>query len=116
MKKKYYLAAPYTGTPEQKKYRMKKVNEVASKLMQKGELVMSPLSHGQAISEYGDMPTDYEYWKEMCEWQMSMCNTLLVYKLDGWKKSIGVQSEIQYAKDNGMDILYLDTCESLKDN
>lgn len=118
MTKKYYLAAPYTGTPEQIKYRMRKVNEAACNLMKMGKLVLSPLSHGESISKAGNLPTDWNYWKKMCEWQMSTCTTLLVLKLDGWRTSVGVQAEIEYAIKNNMDIMHIniDTSDVLKDN
>ena len=60
-----YLATPYTDKdPLVKQERFQKVNKVAAKLIERGEIIFSPISHTHPIAMVGNLPGGWEYWDE----------------------------------------------------
>jgi len=108
MKKLTYLAVPYSSPSWiVREDRFNKVNQVACKLMQNGELILSPISHSHPIAKAGNLPNDWKYWADFCRANLSACDKVYVLMLDGWEDSTGVQSEIKIAKELGLEIEYL---------
>jgi nucleoside 2-deoxyribosyltransferase len=106
--KKIYLACPYSHKdPKVRKDRFERVNALAAKLMAKGFLVFSPISHTHPIAEAGDLPKGWEYWKNYDESFLDWCDEVFVYKLEGWTVSTGVMAEIEIAKQLGKPITYI---------
>jgi len=87
--------------------RFNKVSYVAGDLMKQGYCVISPITHSHTIAELQDMPKDWGFWKSQDLTLLSKCDILYVLQLDGWKESIGVNAEIEYAKDNDIEIIYM---------
>ena len=106
-----YLACPYSHpNPEMREERFKAVNKVAAKLMREGRIIFSPISHTHPIAQYG-LPKDWEFWRKYDLIFIRQCSNLIVLKLGGWKKSIGVRSEIRIAKHLGKPIEYMEPIE-----
>lgn len=101
--KKIYLAIPYTGMQE---LSFKTANKVAAKLMKKGYLVYSPISHSHPIATQENLPKTWEYWEDVDTEFLKWCDYLYVVTLDGWKEGVGVQAEIRIAKACGKQIVY----------
>lgn len=98
-----YLAAPYThADPAVRAHRAITVSAAAAKLMREGHNVFSPISMGVEIAKAGDLPTDWKYWARYNRRMMRCCTTLYVMTFDGWQKSVGVQAEIEYAREIGL--------------
>ncbi len=115
-KKLVYLAVPYTHKdPKIMEERFQIVNKIAGGLINKGEIVFSPISHCHPIALVCDLPKDWQYWNTFCRAYMSCCCEMYVVMLDGWKESIGIQAEIKIAEEMGIEIKYLEYCESLLD-
>jgi hypothetical protein len=93
-----YLAAPYSD-PDDKviEDRMAKICKVDSLLMQRGNLVFSPLLK-HFVRPYGNLPGDWEYWQDFCKATLPKCQIVYVLSIDGWQKSTGVQAEIKLAE------------------
>jgi len=76
--------------------------------MDNATAVFSPIAHSHCVSRIGGTPTDWAFWKQqdlpMIEW----ADTLAVIRARGWKDSTGVQAEIEYARDQGTEIQYID--------
>ena len=109
MKKIAYLATPYSDKdPLVKEERFQKVNKVAAKLIKRGEIIFSPISHTHPIAMVGNLPGGWEYWDEFDRAYLSCCYKLYVLMLDGWKESSGTQAEIKIAEELGLEIEYLD--------
>ena len=106
--KKVYLATPYTGTSQQQEARFKYVNARAAELMAAGILVFSPISHTHPIAVAGDLPTGWEFWREYDFTFIQWGDELYVLMSDGWQESTGVTAEIEFAKELGKPIVYLD--------
>ena len=104
-----YLAVPYSHRDQlMMANRFNQVNVVAASLMKKGITLFSPISQNHPIAMAGCLPIEWEYWEKFDRDFLSCCHTLYVLKLNGWKKSKGVQAEIKIATELGLDIIYLD--------
>jgi hypothetical protein len=104
-----YLACPYSHADHHvRRLRFGVANVVAARMMQQGIHVFSPISHTHPIAEVGDLPKDWQFWKEYDLTFTQICRMLVVIKLDGWQESVGVQAEIKYANDLGIPIEYVE--------
>ena len=95
-----YLGVPYSH-PDKKvrEKRFYEVTKMAGWIMKKGYTVLSPITHGHPIALVTKrMPTNYEFWKNMCECQMNSCKVISCYAIDGWASSEGWQNEFKYAR------------------
>jgi len=106
-----YLAVPYSHPdPEVMIERFNAVNLAASRLIARGDIVFSPITHCHPIKTASEvvLPSTWDFWKNY-DWAfLDCCKKVVVLKLDGWDKSIGVTAEIKYAIDNGLEIEYMD--------
>lgn len=103
-----YLAVPYSHPDSAvMEERFNRVNRVAARLMREGLHIYSPISHSHSIALAGELPRDWEFWKEYDQTILSMCGKLIVLTLDGWQESKGVMAEIQIAKDLELEIEYI---------
>ena len=104
-----YLACPYGhADPEVQRLRFEAVNRAAAKLLNEGTTVFSPISHTRPIAMAAQLPEDWEFWQNYDREMLSHCSSLMVLKLDGWEKSIGVTAEIEIAKGWGMPVEYME--------
>ena len=99
MKKKIYLAIPFSGI-EDLSFRV--ANEVASLLIQQGHFVFSPISHSYPIWKTEMVPHTYEVWldqdKEFVKWadEVWAINIMGRNGMDLIEKSIGVNVEMEW--------------------
>lgn len=106
-----YLASPYTHEdPEVREQRSRDVCLIAAILMQRGEVVFSPIAHSHAIAEAlpGDWAVDHDFWKRQDAPYLATCSKLYVAMLPGWDVSRGVAHELAEARARGIPIEYLD--------
>lgn len=111
--KKIYLAIPYSGFKEES-YQV--ANEITIKLMQQGNIVFSPITHNHILAKSGELPTGWDFWKEMDSAFVQWCDELFVVVLtekglDKIRESIGVKAEINLAKQLNKKIIYLKQSE-----
>jgi hypothetical protein len=114
-----YLAAPFSHPdPSVKKWRLQTVNQYVCKLLKEGQMVYSPLTHNAPLIELG-MQNSWDTWRELDHLMLSKCELLIVLTLEGWDASIGVASEIEFAKANNIPIAYREVaseaCSALRD-
>ena len=103
-----YLAVPYSHpAPDVRHARWCAANCETARLSRDGWLVYSPISMGHAVALAGDLPHDFAYWRDHCEWMLSACDTLVVLTIDGWRDSIGVTAEIAMAEERRLTIVYI---------
>lgn len=113
--KMIYLAVPYTPlgsvTAEERERVMKerfiKITKVSGLLALKGIVNFSPITQSHEQAKYCDLPTDWEFWRNIDLSVLSHCDEVWILCLDGWKSSIGVQSEIAAAQITGKPIRYI---------
>lgn len=108
--KRIYLAVPYSDTQEgTREQRFLWVSQIANHKMRDGCLVYSPITYGHTLASFGNLPTDFAFWKEHClSFLRLWAEELYVLTLPGWECSCGVASEIKEAKKLGIPIIYID--------
>lgn len=104
-----YLACPYSHIDERvREARFVAVTKAAAKLMERGHLVYSPISHCHPMEVHGGLPSGWKFWRRIDESYMRHCHALVVLPLAGWKKSVGLNGERHIAHELGIPILWLD--------
>ena len=107
--KKIYLACPFSSPDEDTRmYRFEAANQKAAELMNRGYVVFSPISHSVPINRYleqqGLPAKDLDFWMAQDLPMVAACDELWVLALPGWRESPGVQKEIEFAKNRGMNV------------
>jgi hypothetical protein len=106
MPKLIYLAAPYSHPdPNVITERVRAIDRTAAHMFAQGHFVFSPITHCHPIHLYG-LPGDYNFWQEYNKRMLSHCDELCVLMLDGWGQSLGVQGEIEFARENNKIVSY----------
>ena len=92
---KLYLGLPYSDNNSKvMQYRFEVANQIAAELMNMGYYVFSPISHSHPISVQCGLPGDYFYWKKWNRSFLEWAEVLIVVKLEGWKRSEGLNGEV----------------------
>lgn len=108
-KKIVYLAVPYSDRDrEVRVQRFEAVNKAAAKLMKDGEFVFSPISHTHPIAEAGDLPKGWEFWQNYDRSFLDVAKKVIVLKIPGWDKSVGVKGEIDIAAELDIPVEYME--------
>lgn len=105
-----YLACPYTSPDEAvRNERQALATKMAAYLMQQGNVVFSPITHGHAVAAHlpAELTNDGEFWMAQCLPVLERCSVLVILPLPGWEKSIGIAKEVRFALERGMDITML---------
>lgn len=111
-----YLATRYTSHCPIKPlaklimwYRYRKVSKQVIKLMKKGYVVFSPITHSHVAWKLGkvkDVQTDHTFWMSQDWWYVKRCDIMFVYgKFNSTSK--GVIREIKWCDELGKEIIYL---------
>jgi hypothetical protein len=115
MSKLYYLASPYSHKdPKVRQRRHDQVLEVAAFMFGKGVFVWAPIVYTHNIATEGSLELGYSGWKRFDRMMISKCDALLVLQLEGWRESVGVRDEVEYAKALGMEVGYV-PCDGLEE-
>ena len=106
-----YLAGPYThGDPQIREQRYNIITSVAADLISQGYIVFSPLTMTHPIDKLlasKDATLGSDYWVKFDEAFMEFCSEIVVLMLDGWEKSSGVARELDYFRDRGRPVHWL---------
>jgi len=103
--KVYYLASPYSHRdPDRMHKRFEAIDAVATWLIREGAMLIEPISMCHSKSLTHELPGGYEYWQRRDRKFVSMCDGIIITKLEGWDKSVGMADELQYAASLGKDI------------
>ena len=96
-----FVSGPYSSTdPEEKKARVKAIASACIKIMQSGDMAISPLTFGLSLIEKSEqsLPDSYEFWDRFCTEFVATADVMYVLNLEGWELSTGVKAEIEAAK------------------
>jgi nucleoside 2-deoxyribosyltransferase len=124
MKPLVYLGTPYCYRPKSKEIginkpdtkekdrqireeRFEKVSEVAAKLFNSGFDVFSPISMSHPIAKYMENAGQFDVWEEFDYRMILLSHMLFVLCVNGWKDSDGVAKEINFAKEQGIPVIYI---------
>jgi hypothetical protein len=99
-----YLACPFRHADVNiQKKRCAAAHYGAALLSSQGHHVFSPLTHNEILIDLiQNMPK--EHWLEFDLAILSICQRLIILKLDGWESSFGIQLEVDFAKKNKIPI------------
>lgn len=107
-KKLYYLASPYSHEDSMvRECRYLAVDFAAVALIRRGIRLIEPISMCHQKSLKTNLPTGYGYWQRRDRGFVELCDGIIVLKTKGWKDSIGVTDELEYAKKLGKEVIYL---------
>jgi Domain of unknown function (DUF1937) len=102
-----YLASPYSTPKGSSKMTMimryQQALWATEHLIKNGYMVISPIVH----CHYMILPGDAKTWKEYDYTLLSRCNSVMVLMLEGWRESVGVRQELDWAHDKGMLVKYV---------
>lgn len=104
-----YLASPYTAPdPQLRAARYEVACAAAAAMLREGFLVFSPIAHSHPLAAY-DLPVEFDFWRRHClsfldYWATELC----VLTLPGWKESVGVAAEIDFALKLGLPVFLRD--------
>ncbi|MBN1341571.1 MAG: DUF1937 family protein [Phycisphaerae bacterium] len=110
------LASPYSDPePGVEEQRFEAVCRAAAALMQHGIEVFSPISHSHGIARFG-LPKDWAFWQRYDGAFLAWCDELWVLMLGGWEQSVGVQAEIEIAREMGKPVRLVDPGDLTPEN
>lgn len=108
MKGYWYLASPYSKYPNGTEAAFHDVCAVAARLLKNGVHVYSPIAHSHPIAQHGMDEKDHETWLALDKHFVDASIGVMVVMLAGWEESYGVQKEIEWAKDAGKEVRYIE--------
>lgn len=109
--KMIYLASPYSHKSRRvENKRFKEVTRVAAELISEyGHSFILPITQSyQLVKIKPELGGSFANWKKIDLHFVSKCDEVWVVTMDGWKESIGVQAEIEFAKKKGINIWFID--------
>lgn len=99
----YYLASPYgSENPIIQHHRRREATIATEMLLNTDMQVFSPIVYSTALKD--GVLSD---WYGIDLVLLAHCDALLVLCLHGWRESVGVQKEIEFAESRNMPIAYL---------
>jgi hypothetical protein len=105
----YYLASPYSHLdPAIKKGRYETICKIAADLYNKGYNLIEPIASSHPTAEKHNLPTGYEFWKKRDRKMIDVSYGVIVAMMPGWKESVGVTDEVEYAKSQAKPVYYLE--------
>lgn len=113
-----YLASPYTAHdsawPDSlQAIRFAQALHATAILTSRGRTVLSPVVLGHtmdiAMRSSGLPRPSYEWWLAWSRELLDVCDTLYVLTVEGWEDSRGVETEILWAKENDIPVIYIDS-------
>ena len=105
----WYVATPYSKHPKGIYIAFEEAADITAWLLSFGLPVYSPIVHGHVLCSGGDLnPVDHDFWMKVDTPFMNAASGLIVIKMDGYKESLGVLSEIKHFEDQGKAVLFLD--------
>ena len=97
-----YIAGPYNGNIERN---IRKAEEVSIELIKKGYSVITPHKNTAHYEKYEGDELNLNTWMEMDFNIIKRCD--VVFVMENWEGSMGVAQEIQFAKENGITVIFL---------
>lgn len=95
-----FLSSPYSGTKEQQEQRYRRTCECAAMLFNLGRWCVSPIVHWHEVAlRFPQMQTDADMFHAWNRSLLTLCTSVYVLELPGWRESKGVALEIEWARE-----------------
>jgi len=105
-----YLACPYTDKdPKVRLSRFELATAAAATLVRRGFIVFSPITmtHPLDVVLAGRDTLGSDFWVQFDEAFMNKCSEIVVLQIEGWEHSSGVRREIEYFKQRGKPVSFM---------
>lgn len=101
-----YLATPYSHPKAQiRSKRFSLALDASAKLMARnGDMVYSPIVQCHLIAIRHSLPTDSVFWQARDQLMITLCDTFACLISEGWRESIGIKAELEYARALGRPV------------
>lgn len=116
-----FVAAPYTAYDANGKEDvpriMKRIETFSlcmEQLLKMGVLPYSPVLAHLVRCYTTKLPGSWDYWKQYSLTLLKKSDVMIVLTIEGWKESEGLKGEIEFAKEESIEIVYLDAEALLK--
>lgn len=114
----YYMACPYTAinanSPNHResveRIRYIEITTIGAQLTKEGLVLLTPITVSHKLKKYEPtLGTTWDYWKRIDTKLLERCaDAVIVAKMPGWEKSVGVAGELEIARRLKIPIFYLD--------
>lgn len=102
-----YVASPYSSSSfETMQARFEAVEQFAATFLIKGVSAYSPIVHCHELAKKYDLPATFGFWQQHDHNMILRSSAIYVLCISGWKESVGIQSELNFADENNLPILY----------
>lgn len=103
-----YIASPYSHKCKYEMHkRFQQVTDYAAECLKRGDIVYSPIAHNHHMQLSVGLPNTWLFWKRIDFAFLARAKELRVYCLPGWKESVGVTAEIEFANRLGIPVIYV---------
>lgn len=103
-----YLAGPYThGDAYVRLQRYVQLTKISSMLIEMGVVNFSPITQSHHQNMFMNMKGTWANWRKVDLEFLSRCDEIWVAKLPGWKQSVGVKAEVEFAKKHAIPVKYI---------
>lgn len=104
-----YIATPYSHPDKQVEVqRYESCMQILATLHALKMPCYSPIVHWHNVSRKFYLPGDADFWRIQDHAMIFHAKELWVIKLEGWEKSVGVESEIEFAQTMNLRVVKLD--------
>ena len=99
-----YICSPYTSSdPVIREARFEAACRITAELIRQGKPTFSPVAYSHPLCRYS-LPLDWQFWQRIDLAFLAICDEVIVLKLDGWERSVGVKAEIAAARTLGKPV------------
>jgi hypothetical protein len=104
----WYIATPYSKYAGGMLAAFHEAIEFTADLMRAGSPAFSPIAHSHPVATHGALPHDHNFWMKMDLPLLKGAHGLIVYMMDGWDRSLGVDTEIDFAFNQRLPVLWIE--------
>lgn len=107
MQRRIYLASPYTSTDARlREARYWAACSAAALVMEKGDLVFSPIAHSHPLAKFHELPVDFDFWQSWClSFLRNWATHFTILDIPGWDESKGIAAEKALADSLGLPVI-----------
>jgi|ERR1700676_2436738 len=103
-----YLASPYSHIDASvRALRFLEAERASHYFLLRKNWNYSPIVYCHLMAQKFGLPTDFAYWQELNKAMLVYSRALYILTLDGWKQSVGVRYEWDFAQHEGILVRFV---------
>lgn len=104
----WYLASPYSHPSVNiREQRARAARDATYHALRQGYVTFSPIHATHDIACAHSLPKDAAWWESYNSRYLDKCAGVIVLQLDGWRESVGVGTELDFADARDLTVLYM---------